>query len=266
MDGTAPAGSPGGTARPGYPGAAAGAGSSSPQALAEELVGRLRAQANPANAAGMARYGISPHGLLGVGAKELRAIAAELRPLRRREPALVHETAARLWASGLHEARMLAGFIDVPALVTPQQADAWVGDLDSWDTCDQLQALFVPTPFAYDKAREWAGREETFVKRAGFVLMCQLAVHDKKAPDDRLAAFLPLVEREAPDERNFVSKAVNWALRQIGKRSPALHEAALASGERILAAHPESRAARWVARDALRELRSEPVLRRLGLV
>lgn len=250
---------------------AAAAGSSdavgaSAVALADELIRRLHAQANPANVAGMARYGINPEGTLGVTVAQLRAIVRELRPVRRTEPELVHETAGLLWASGIHEARLLAGFLDVPALVTPEQAEAWVADLDSWDTCDQLQDLFVPTPFAYDKAREWAGRDETFVKRAGFVLMCALAVHDKKAPDERIAAFLPLVEREAPDERPYVSKGVNWALRQIGKRSPALHEAAVATGERILAAHPRSAAARRVARDALRELRSDAVRARLGLV
>jgi 3-methyladenine DNA glycosylase AlkD len=149
--------------------------------------------------------------------------------------------------------------------VTPEQADAWVADLDSWDVCDQLQGLFVPTPFAYDKAREWAGRDEEFVKRAGFVLMCALAVHDKKAPDEHLIAFLPLAEREAADERNYVKKAVNWTVRQIGKRSPECNSAAIHTAEKILSDHPDSGAARWIARDALRELRSEPVRRRLGL-
>lgn len=234
-------------------------------APADELLDRLRAAADPANLAGMARYGISPVGTLGVTVPTLRGIVRELRPLRRADPELVHEVAARLWASGIHEARMLAGFLDVPALVTPQQADAWVADVDSWDTCDQLQDLFAATPFAYDKAREWAGREETFVKRAAFALICALAIHDRQAPDERIAALLPLVEREAADERPYVHKGVNWALRQIGKRSAACHEAAVATGEHILVVHAGSKAARWVARDALRELRSEAVLRRLGL-
>jgi len=236
-----------------------------PPELAEQILADLRSHANPDNVAGMRRYGINPSGTLGVTIPLLRGVAKELRPLRRSDPRFVHELAAELWSSGVHEARMLAGFVDVPDLVTPQQADAWVADIDSWDVCDQLQGLFVPTPFAYDKAVEWAGRDETFVKRAGFVLMCALAVHDKKAPDERLIAFLPLVEREATDERNFVKKAVNWALRQIGKRSATCNAAALASAERILLDHPDSKAARWIARDALRELRSEPVRKRLGL-
>ncbi|HEY3407893.1 MAG TPA: DNA alkylation repair protein, partial [Propionicimonas sp.] len=153
---------------------------------------------------------------------------------------------------------------DVPALVTQTQADAWVAALDSWDTCDQLQKLFVPTPFAYAKAAEWAGSPEVFVKRAGFVLMATLAVHDKAAPDASVIAFLPLVEAEATDERNLVKKAVNWALRQIGKRSPACHAAAVDTAQRILARHSGSAAARWVARDALRELRSVAVSARVA--
>jgi 3-methyladenine DNA glycosylase AlkD len=231
--------------------------------IVASLLARLERLAVPANVAGMARYGISPVGTLGVSMPSIRGLERELRPLRRSSPQIAHEVAARLWASGCHEARILAGLVDVPALVTPHQADAWVADLDSWDTCDQLQGLFVPTPFAYAKASEWAGAEATFVKRAGFVLMCALAVHDKAADDERLIAFLPLVVREATDDRNFVKKAVNWALRQIGKRSAACHAAALSAGEEILARHPGSTAARWVARDALRELRSEPVLARL---
>lgn len=234
-----------------------------PAELAAELLDRLRSRASPENVAGMTRYGISPEGTLGVPMPELRGIARELRPLRRRQPEYLHRLAAELWASGVHEARILAGLVDVPALVTPTQADAWVGQIDSWDVCDQLQDLFVPTPFAYAKAEEWAGATEVFVKRAGFVLMCALAVHDKRADDSRIIAFLDLVEREATDERNYVKKGVNWALRQIGKRSPLCHAAAVASAERILVTHPDSKAARWIARDALRELRSDAVLRRV---
>ena len=235
-------------------------------AVADELLARLRARANPANVAGMARYGISTAETLGVTVGQLRAMAAELRPVRRTDPWQVHEVAAHLWASGLHEARILAGLLDVPALVTREQADAWVAGLDSWDTCDQLQQLFAATPFADDKAAEWVAREEEFVRRAGLVLICTLAVHDKRAPDERFVALLPLVESAARDERNYVSKAVSWALRQIGKRSPACHAAATAAAERILAAHPGSSAARWAARDALRELRSDAVRGRLGIV
>jgi 3-methyladenine DNA glycosylase AlkD len=230
-----------------------------PAALAADLLGWLRSVAQPDNVAGMARYGINPEGTLGVPMPVLRAAAGQFRPLRRSQPGLVHATAAHLWESGVHEARILAGLIDIPALVTEAQADAWVADLDSWDTCDQLQKLFVPTPFAYAKAVEWAASPEVFIKRAGFVLMATLAVHDKAAPDAAIIAFLPVVEAEAHDARNFVKKAVNWTLRQIGKRSPACHAAAVDTAERILVRHAASAAARWVARDALRELRSDAV-------
>lgn len=231
----------------------------------EEILARLHGQANPDNVAGMARFGISSDQTLGVSVSTLRDIAKDVRPWRRSDPAGVHELAARLWASGIHEARILAALIDIPALVSEPQADAWVSELDSWDVCDQLSGLLRDTSFAYAKAVEWAGAEATFIKRSGFVLMCSLAVHDKAAPDEDLIAFLPLIEREACDDRNFVKKAVNWALRQIGKRSPQCHAAALNSGERILREQSACAAARWVARDALRELRSEAVLERLGL-
>ncbi len=235
-----------------------------PAALAADLVTWLRSVGEPDNVAGMARYGINAEGTLGISMPLLRGAAGQLRPLRRSHPELLHATAAHLWNSGVHEARILAGLVDVPALVTESQADAWVADLDSWDTCDQLQKLFVPTPFGHAKAVEWAGSPDTFVKRAGFVLMATLAVHDEKAPDAAITAFLPLVEAEATDVRNLVKKAVNWALRQIGKRSPACHAAAVDSAERILVRHSDSAAARWVARDALRELRSEAVIARVA--
>lgn len=228
-----------------------------------ELLARLRAAANPDNVAGMARYGISREGTLGVQIPVLRGIAKELKPLRTSDPTALHTLAGELWASGIHEARMLAGFIDVPALVTREQAESWVREIDSWDVCDQLMGLFSATSFAYDLAREWAGREEEFVKRAGFVLMCALAVHDKKASDAALLPFLELVEREAGDERNYVKKGVNWALRQIGKRSATLHAPAVAVATRLR--QSESRAARWVGTDALRELESDKVRGRLGI-
>jgi 3-methyladenine DNA glycosylase AlkD len=231
---------------------------------ADDILAELRSLANPENVAGMARYGISVAGTLGVSVPTLRGIATTLRPARRSEPAAVHALAERLWASQVHEARMLAGFIDVPGLVTREQMEEWAGDFDSWDICDQVCSnLFDKTPFAWEKAVEWSGRDEEFVKRAGFVLACALAVHDKKAPDEPFLEFLVLVEREAGDERNFVKKAVNWALRQIGKRDAALNEAAIGVARRL--ANSESKAARWVAADALRELTSLPVRTRLGL-
>lgn len=233
--------------------------------FAAALVGQLRAQRNDANIAGMARFGISSEGTLGISVSQLRVLAGLLRPLRRDRPDFVHQVAGELWATKVHEARILAGLIDLPALVTADQADAWVADLDSWDVCDQLSKLFAATDFAYAKVEQWAASPLEFVKRSGLVLICALTVHDKAADDQRLIGFLPLIERAATDERNFVKKAASWALRQIGKRSKTCQPAAVASAERILVEHADSKSACWVARDALRELRSDAVLIRLGL-
>ncbi len=227
-----------------------------------DVISRLRANADPANVAGMARYGISGDGTLGVSVPLLRGIERETRAARRADPPAAHALAAALWASGIHEARILASLIDVPVLVTTEQAETWVADLDSWDVCDLLcNNLLCKTPFAYEKAEEWAGAAPEFVKRAGFVVMCALAVHDKAAGNEPFLHFLALVEREAADERTFVKKAVNWALRQIGKRNGYLNAAAVVVGLRLR--DSGSRAARWVASDALRELRDERILSRI---
>lgn len=211
----------------------------------------------------MTRYGISPVGTLGVGMPVLRGIARELKPAAKADPASAHALAADLWSSGVHEARILASLVDVPSLVTREQADRWVADIDSWDVCDGLcNNLLDETPFAYEKAEEWAEAGPEFVKQAGFVLMCTRAVHDKDASDETFLHFLSIVEREAEDERPPVKKAVNWALRQIGKRNANLNAAAVAVAARLR--ESGSRAARWVASDALRELRSEAVLARLA--
>jgi 3-methyladenine DNA glycosylase AlkD len=229
---------------------------------AAEVVERLRALGRPENVAGMARYGISTAGALGVPIPELRAIAKELKPCRGADPKPAHELALALWESDVHEVRILASLVDVPALVTPAQADAWVADLDSWDVCDQLCSnLLSWTPFAYEKAAQWSAADAEFVKRAAFALMCGLTVHDKAAGDAPFLVFLTIIEREACDERNFVKKAVNWALRQIGKRDRNLHAAALAVGERLR--DSGSKAARWVASDALRELSDERRIARI---
>jgi 3-methyladenine DNA glycosylase AlkD len=231
----------------------------------EELIAELRRQANPANVEGMTRYGISPVGTLGVSMPVVRSLARDAKRATGRDSGARHALAEELWSSGVHEARILAAHVDVPSLVSDSQMDRWVADVDSWDVCDQLCGiLFDKTPLAWDKAVEWAGREPEFTKRAGFVLMTQLAVHDKSAADERFTPFLPLIEREANDGRPYVKKAVNWALRQIGKRDAALHKLAIDTAERIIAEQSESPSARWVARDALRELRSDAVLARLA--
>jgi 3-methyladenine DNA glycosylase AlkD len=219
----------------------------------ERVVSELRAVADPSQLDGMARFGIrTDRALGGVGLPRMRALAKRV---GRR-----HDLALGLWETGIHEARLVATMVDDPTSVTEDQMEAWVADLDSWDLCDGLCGnLFDRTPYAYAKAVEWSARQEEFVKRAGFAMMAELAVHDKTAPDESFAALLPVIEREAPDRRNFVRKAVNWALREIGKRNLALNEAAVATARRILQQGP--RAARWVASDALRELTGEPVQR-----
>lgn len=220
-----------------------------------EIVARLRALANPENVAGMARFGINPENTLGISIPTLRKLA--------KEAGRDHDLAQQLWATGLHEARILAAFVDDPRRVTPEQMEAWVQEFDSWDVCDQVCCnLFDRTPWAYEKAAAWSARSAEYVKRAGFALMAALAWHDKKAPDSALAAFLPLIQREAGDGRNYVKKAVNWALRQIGKRSRPLNALAVQTAQEL--AQSESKAARWVASDALRELTSAAVQERLA--
>jgi 3-methyladenine DNA glycosylase AlkD len=212
-----------------------------------EAIRELRALANPANVAGMTRFGINPKGTLGISIPVLRRLA--------RQAGRDHALALALWKTGIHEARILAALVDEPALVTPQQMDRWAADFDSWDVCDGCCSnLFDRTPHAYGKCFEWSSRPEEYVKRAAFALMAALAVHDKQAPDSRFLQFLPVIAREANDDRNFVRKAVNWALRQIGKRNPALRQAAMRCAENLR--QMDSRAARWIAADARRELRA----------
>jgi 3-methyladenine DNA glycosylase AlkD len=213
--------------------------------LATSIIATLRTLANPANVAGMARFGINPKGTLGVSMPVLRKLGRQ----HRRN----HALALELWQSGIHEARILAALVDDPKQVTARQMEAWVRDFDSWDICDGVCCnLFDKTPFACAKIKAWTRRRAEYVKRAGFVLMAALAVHDKQAPDDLFLGFLPLIEREVHDERNFVRKAVNWALRQIGKRNPRLRRAAIAAAKRIRV--QDTKSARWIAADALREL------------
>ncbi|MCI0439112.1 MAG: DNA alkylation repair protein [Chloroflexi bacterium] len=220
----------------------------------EEVLSRIRDLGSSENRAGMARFGINAEKACGVSVPTLRMLAKEV--------GRSHDLAAQLWDSGVHEARILACLIDDPRQVTETQMERWVADLDSWDVCDgACGALFDKTPFAYAKAVEWSARSEEYVKRAAFSLMAALAVHDKKAADEKLIQFLPIIEREADDDRNFVKKAVNWALRQIGKRNLALNAAAVRVAEEIRATN--SRSARWIASNTLRELTSDKVLTRL---
>jgi len=220
----------------------------------KQVVDRLKSLGDPKAVEGMARFGIQSSNSFGVSVPKLRTLA--------REVGRDHPLALQLWETGLHDARLLATMIDDPEEVTIDQMDRWVRDFDSWDVVDgSCGNLFDKTPFAVAKAKDWCKREEEFVKRAGFVLMAELAVHDKEAKDKVFLDFLPVIIGGASDSRNFVKKAVNWSLRQIGKRNLKLNKAAVSTALKIQKI--ESGAAKWVASDAMRELKSPQVLKRL---
>ena len=222
--------------------------------MIERLLAELRAQGNPANVAGMARYGISTEGTLGVPVTVLRRMAKEVG----RDHALAEE----LWRSGIHEARILATIVDDAALVTSRQMDRWVLDFDSWDVCDHAcHNLFRYSTLAVTKAEKWAVDRREFVKRAGFSLMAGLAVKARDAADETFEKFLAMIADGAGDDRNMVKKSVNWALRQIGKRNLRLHGLAIAAAEEIR--QQDSRSTRWIAADALRELRNPATIARI---
>jgi 3-methyladenine DNA glycosylase AlkD len=227
-------------------------------ALADEVESALtwlKRHATRHTLEGMARYAIPSDNALGVSVADIRLLAKRL--------GKNHELAAALWKTGVYEARMLTSFVDEPSRVTSAQMDRWCRDFDSWGICDTLCFhLFDRTPFAWKKARQWSTSPREFVKRAGFALMASLVVHDKAAPGPRFLAFLPLIEQGAHDERNFVKKAVNWALRCIGKRDPALNAAAITVAKRL--AQSEEASCRWVGKDALRELAGPKVRSRLA--
>jgi len=219
------------------------------------VLAELKSMGNPKAAAGMARYGIKAERALGVSIPKLEGLAKKI--------GKSHKLAEDLWSSAIHEARILACMIDDPKQITEAQMERWVNEFDSWDLCDQCcNRLFRKSKFAHQKALTWACRPDEFVKRAGFVLMAVLAVHDKKAADRQFDPFFELVKKEAGDTRNFVKKAVNWALRQIGKRNLTLNKKAITLAEEIQ--QNESKTARWVAKDALRDMRSEKDQKRLS--
>ena len=220
-----------------------------------QVLSTLKELGDPANVAGMARFGIKPAVALGASKPALRRLAKDL--------GQDHDLAQELWASGVHEARVLASMIDHPAEVTADQMDEWANDFDNWDVCDQCCLnLFWKTAFACEKAEDWAAGDREFVKRAGFVLMACLAIHDKKAEDGEFKRFLSIIEREASDDRNYARKAVNWALRQIGKRNADLRQEAIEVALGLQ--QVESKSARWIGSDALRELTSDAVRRRVS--
>lgn len=220
-----------------------------------QIIRRLRSNANPRKVEGMQRFGIQGKTMFGTPMPQIRKMAKEI--------GKDHELALKLWNSGIHDARLLACFVDEYEKVDEKQMESWVKDFDSWDIVDQCCInLFDKTPFVEKKIREWTNRDKEFIKRSGFVLMAAKSVHDKKAKDSEFERYFPIIKKEAHDERNFVKKAVNWALRQIGKRNLNLNRKAIKVSQEI--EKMDSKAARWIAKDALRELRSESVQKRLN--
>lgn len=220
----------------------------------EDIIDKIKSLYNPKAVASMAHFGINPNKNYGVSVTELRKIAKEI--------GIDHNLATQLWQSGIHEARMIACIIDNPKLVTEKQMQNWVMDFDSWDICDQCcNNLFRKTEYARKKVFDWSSSDEEFVKRAGFVMMAVLAVHDKKADDSLFELFLSVIKTGAADDRNFVKKAVNWALRQIGKRNLYLNSKAIKAAGEIQ--QIDARSARWIAHDAIRELTGQAVQNRL---
>jgi 3-methyladenine DNA glycosylase AlkD len=220
----------------------------------KDIIDRLHKLANPENVKGMARYGITSKNNLGISIYQLRPLAKEI--------GTNHPLALKLWNSTIHDARLLACFIDDPAEITAAQMDAWADDFDSWDICDQVcTSLFDQSPLAYEKVYKWADHEKEFVKRAAFSLIAGLAVHDKDAADADFDGFFTLILHHSTDERNYVKKAVNWALRNLGKRNFTLHKKALKTAQDMKKI--PSKSARWIASDAIRELTSEKILQRL---
>ena len=220
------------------------------------VIKELKKHADENNLIGMAKFGINPDNAFGISIPILREMAKEL--------GKDHDLALKLWDSGIHEARILAALIDDPKLVTREQMDKWAHDFDSWDICDQCtNKLFDKSPYAYEMIRKWESSEETFVRRAAFALLATMAVHDKRSPDEYFEEFLPIIIKRADDERNFVRKAVNWTLRQIGKRSMYLREKALETCGMITAQYPDSKSGKWIASDAIRELKNEKTIARI---
>ena len=213
---------------------------------ADAAVAELKRMGTKKTRDGMARYAIPSDKAFGVMVGQIRELAKRL--------GRNHELALALWDSGWYEARMLATFVDEPDRVTPAQMDRWCRDFDNWAICDTACFhLFDKTPYAFKKVSQWSKRRDEFVKRAAFALLASVALHDKKSDDRLFVATLPLIERAATDDRNFVKKGVSWALRGVGRRSPGLKVSTTKLAER-LAASPDS-TARWIGKDALRDLK-----------
>lgn len=221
----------------------------------DSIISSLRQLATPATRDGLARFAIPSDNAFGVSMPDIQKLAKQL--------GRNHDLAAALWKTGWYEARLLAAFVDDPKLVTPAQMDRWARDFDNWAICDSVCFhLFDRTPYAFRKVEQWSGKPAEFVKRAAFALLASLALHDKKAADESFVKCLPLIEREATDERNFVKKALVWALRGVGGRNGALNKEVLAVVERLAASTDAT--SRWVGKTTLRELKSPAAIKRLA--
>jgi 3-methyladenine DNA glycosylase AlkD len=223
-------------------------------ASVEDILMQLKAKARPDQLEGMARYGMAVEQRLGVAVPDMRKIAKEI--------GKDHQLALELWQTGIPEAMMVASMVDVPGEVNEEQMETWVQDFNSWDVCDQVcMNLFEKTPMAWKKILDWSRRDEEFVKRAAFALLACLAWHNKHAPDEAFIRLIPAIKEGAADGRNFVKKAVNWALRSIGKRNMNLHQVAMQAAQEIQ--KMDSKSARWIASDAIRDLSSDAVQKKL---
>jgi 3-methyladenine DNA glycosylase AlkD len=220
-----------------------------------DVIERLESMSKPENREGMSRFGIKTEKAFGISMPELRKLAKDIDT--------DHGLALELWDTGYHEAQILAALIDDPRLVTEGQMDKWAAAFDSWDVCDQCcMNLFDKTQFSYGKALAWSRDDREFVRRAGFALMASLAIHDKKAPDTVFELFFPFIVLCSTDDRNYVKKSVNWALRQIGKRNAELNKKAIAASKEIQGL--DSKTARWIAADALRELQNDTTRKKIS--
>ncbi|HNV94100.1 MAG: DNA alkylation repair enzyme [Candidatus Methanofastidiosum methylothiophilum] len=220
----------------------------------EQILDKLISLSSKENLEGMSRYGINTNNALGISIPQIRSLAKEI--------GKNHILALDLWNTKFHETKILASMIGISKMLTSDQMENWVKDFDSWDVCDQTcNNLFGKSPLAYDKSFEWCKRNEEFVKRAGYVLMAVLAVHDKKRKDEDFFRFFPLIYEGSTDDRIYVKKAVNWALRQIGKRNNILNKKAIEVAIDIKKI--DSRTAKWIANDALRELQDIKIIQRI---
>jgi len=226
-----------------------------PSSTAADIIAHLKTLRNETNIAGMARFGIVTDTALGISNTDLRTLARQIKT--------DHARALALWASNIREARLLAAFTDDPKQITIVQARAWTHDCNSWELVDAVNEPIVRTGHHDVLIAEFAANDREFVRRMAFSMICWAAVHLKKEPDARILAWLPLIEAYSTDKRNFVRKAVNWALRTIGKRSLACHGPALALAEKLAASADKTE--RWIGKDAVRELSSDKVLTKIQL-